>query len=192
MHTAKNLTLLKELTDNYLMELVQGGDFSKMGVLYERYHRRVFAYFYRCTSDQSKSEDLVHNVFMRLLKYRDSFKGEGQFVHWLFTIVRNTWFDLNRKKDVLKHADDLDGIRENVVAESNDEEADYKNDRIKLMRRAMEELSSEKREAILLSRYEGLKYTEIASICECSVSAIKTRVQRGLIDLKRIMQELES
>ena len=192
MQATKNLSLLKELTDNYLMELVQGGDFSKMGVLYERYHRRVFAYFFRCTSDQSKSEDLVHNVFMRLLKYRDSFRGEGQFVHWLFTVVRNTWFDLSKKKDVLKHADELDSMRETATQASDEDGEDYKNDRIQLMRRAMEKLSSEKREAIIMSRYEGLKYTEIASICECSVSAIKTRVQRGLIDLKRIMQELES
>jgi len=189
--TMKNLTLLKELTDNYLMSMVKEGDLSKMGVLYERYNRRVYAYFYRCTAEQSRSEDLVHNVFMRLIKYRNSFTGEGQFVHWLFTVVRNTWFDQNRKKDILKYAEDLEERQIEDVTE-NEDVNDFRNDRIMRMRKAIQLLNPEKREAIILSRYEGLKYDEIAKICECSVSAIKTRVQRGLVDLKKIMQQLES
>ena len=173
------------------MSRVTEGDLGKMGVLYERYNRRVYAYFYRCTAEQAKSEDLVHNVFMRLIKYRNSFTGDGQFVHWLFTIVRNTWYDQNRKKDILKHAEDIEETQSELNTEDEDVN-DFKNDRIRRMRKAIQLLTPEKREAILLSRYEGLKYEEIADIAECSISAIKTRVQRGLLDLKRIISQLES
>jgi len=190
----KNLTLLEEKSDNYLMNLVCEGDLSKMGLLYERYHRRVFAYFFRCSTNQAMSEDLTHNVFIRLIKYRQSFTGKGEFVHWLFTVVRNTWIDQHGKKgkDVLTHSKELVEVENQIVDEDTECENDFKNKRMACMRKALLKLSPEKREAIILSRYEGLKYDEIAKIAECSVSAIKTRVQRGLLDLRNIMTQLEN
>lgn len=193
-HMLKKLTLLKKLSDNYLMNQVREGDLTKMGVLYERYHRRVFAYFFRCSANQPMSEDLTHNVFVRLIKYRESFTGSGEFVHWLFTVVRNTWLDQHGKteKDVLKKSRNLDEVENKVVLDNEEGENEFKENRISCMRKALQMLSPEKREAIMLSRYEGLRYEEIAEISECSISTIKTRVQRGLLDLKNIMLQLET
>lgn len=190
----KNLTLLEKLSDNALMNQVRGGDLTKMGILYDRYYRRVFAYFYRCSTDQVMSEDLTHNVFVRLIRYRHSFAGKGEFVHWLFTVVRNTWLDQHSRtrKNVLEKSRTLDEVEHQVVLATEEDESEVSEKRITCMRKALQMLSPEKREAIMLSRYEGLRYEEIAKISECSISAIKTRVQRGLLDLKNIMLQLET
>ena len=61
---------------------VKAGDVEKLGLLYKRYSRRLFGFFYRMTSSASVSEDLVQNVFMRMLKYKHSYSDSGNFEAW--------------------------------------------------------------------------------------------------------------
>jgi len=182
---------LEELTDNHLMMKVQGGDLSKMGLLYERYNRDLFAYFFRCSGDQSHSEDLVHNVFIRLIRYRHTFRGQGEFAYWLFATARNVWLDEARSKNVLKKSDELTEVEVSKSMDRNPEQEYQRKEQSRILAMALKELSHEKREAIVLSRYQGLKYKEIAEIANCSENAIKSRVQRGLIELREIMQKIE-
>jgi RNA polymerase sigma-70 factor (ECF subfamily) len=67
-------------TDSEIMKMVQRGDVNKLGLLYEKYHKDLYQYFYRLTRQREKSEDLVHNVFIKVMKYSKNFKGQGQ--HW--------------------------------------------------------------------------------------------------------------
>lgn len=182
---------MEELTDNHLMRKVQSGDLSKMGLLYERYNRDLFAYFFRCSGDQNQSEDMVHNVFVRLIKYRHTFGGHGEFAYWLFATARNVWLDEARSKNVLKKSDELTEVQASTSLERNPEQQYDRKEQSALLARALKELSEEKREAIILSRYQGLKYKEIAEIANCTENAIKSRVQRGLIELREIMQKIE-
>ena len=172
------------------MKEVQQGDLQKMGLLYERHRREVFAYFYRCTADRSQSEDLVQSVFLRLIKYRHTFTGEGQFVYWLFATARNAWYDEHRKKDPLKHKD---AWPQQEDVQDHDQPDFYveRQERRHIVQQALQRLSAEKREAIVLSRFHGLKYHEIAVIAHCSENAIKSRVQRGLLELKNLMEHIE-
>ncbi len=70
---------MQELTNNVLMLKVKSGDLDKLGLLYERHKKRLFGFFYKMNSDASLSEDLVQNVFVRMLKYKHTFTGEGSF-----------------------------------------------------------------------------------------------------------------
>ncbi len=76
---------------------VKSGDTDKLGLLFERYNRALFGYFMRMTGCPSLSEDLVQDVFVRILKYRHTYKDEGSFMTWLFRIARNTHIDHYRK-----------------------------------------------------------------------------------------------
>ncbi len=173
------------------MNKVQAGDLSKMGLLYERYNRDLFAYFFRCCGDQNKSEDLVHSVFVRIIKYAHNFEGHGQFNYWLFATARNVWFDEHRKKEPVKKSDSWDQNIHDTETVHSPEDVMQKKERKHLLKKAMMMLSPEKREAIELSRFQGLKYKEIASIANCTENAIKSRVQRGIIELKEIIEKLE-
>ena len=77
---------------------VKNGDTHKLGLLYERYKKRLFGFFYQMNKDASLSEDLVQNVFVKILKYKHTYTEESKFVVWLFQIARNTSYD-NFKKN---------------------------------------------------------------------------------------------
>ena len=173
------------------MRKVQEGDFGKMSLLYERYHRDLFGYFFRLTNDGGTSEDMVQNVFYRMLKYRNSYRGEGKFVYWMYSVAKNVWFDRHRKKEPTFRASELKTINERPDRERNPEELMERDEKTLLLRKALMQLSPEKREAIILSRYQGMKYQEIARLSGCSENAIKSRVQRGLLELKSILERIE-
>ena len=88
-------------TDNELMEAVKDGRVEKLAVLFERYHVALFNFFLRLTGDRAASEDLVQDVFMRILKYRAGFQSEGRFAVWMFQIARNAHVDHLRKRKPL-------------------------------------------------------------------------------------------
>ena len=80
--------------------MVQAGDLEKIGLLFERYKQILFAYFYRNTNHIHTSEDLVQNVFLRIIKYRQRFKGYGKFTTWMYHIARNVYLDYDKKNKV--------------------------------------------------------------------------------------------
>ncbi len=174
------------------MKKVQAGDLSKMGLLYERYSRDLFGYFYRCTGDRTRSEDLVQNVFERIIKYSHTFAGHGEFSYWLFATARNVWFDQNRRKQRVTYQEEIDEEAHPDYTTLAPDETLHRKERHELLQQALQELSPEKREAIVLSRYQGFKYKEIAKMADCSENAIKSRVQRGLIELRELVEKLET
>ena len=76
---------------------VRDGEVEKLGVLFERHQRMLFNFFVRLTNDRELSEDLVQEVFFRMLKYRDTFQSGNPFRAWMFQVARNAHFDALRK-----------------------------------------------------------------------------------------------
>lgn len=180
------------LEDKYLMQKVQEGDLSKMALLYERHHRDLFGYFYRLTNHPAKSEDMVQSVFYRLLKYRHTYRGEGKFVYWMYSVAKNIWLDKLKKKNIVDFEGDEKAMARHPDTARNAEDLLLATERKSLLKLALQQLSAEKREAIVLSKFQGLKYQEIAHLANCTENAIKSRVQRGLLELKDIMLKLEN
>ena len=75
------------------MRAVRDGDVAKLGVLFERHHRPVFEFLVRMTGDRTAAEDLVQDVFVRMLKYRATYRDVGSFETWMFRIARNARAD---------------------------------------------------------------------------------------------------
>lgn len=170
---------------------VKSGDTEKLGLLFERYNRPLFGYFMRITGCRQSSEDLVQNVFVRILKYRHTYKDDGAFSPWLYRIARNTHVDYYRKR---QHGVAVDEITEpdQLPGKNNEEDRDSDNDhRLILMKKALDQLSPDKKEVLILSRYQGLKYHEIAEILECSVSTVKVRVFRALNEMRLLISNME-
>jgi len=174
------------------MKRVQSGDFSKLSLLYERYHRDLFGYFYRLTRDGAKSEDMVQILFYRLLKYRHSFKGKGKFVYWMYAVAKNVWLDAIQRKDPTRHTDEVSVLADKPSYEKNADELLEVKERKELLESAMQQLSPDKREAIVLSRFQGLKYKEIAALSGCTENTIKSRIKRGLEELREIILRVEN
>ncbi|WP_318343946.1 RNA polymerase sigma factor [Flagellimonas baculiformis] len=183
---------MQTLTDNVLMLKVKSGDLDKLGLLYERHKKRLFGFFYNMGNNPSISEDLVQNVFVRILKYRHSFTGEGPFTAWMFSMARNVGNDHYKKIS-------REGVSRGIAPEQVDKgTGDYLNETMDLqgdalmLNRALGLLPAEKREILLLSKYRELKFQEIGEILGCSEGAAKVRVHRALKDLKTIFLQLET
>ncbi len=176
-------------TDTQLMLSVRDGAVANLAPLFERHHVRLYNYYVKLTGDRELSEDMVQDVFLRILKYRHTFRGEGQFTTWMFSIARNVQTDYARRwrrEEPLQDDEDLADESEGPPAGGA---TDGRYD-VGLVQDALLRLSSEKREALILSRYQGLKYSEIAAISGCSVEAVKVRVHRAVRDLRKIFFQL--
>ncbi len=176
-------------TDNDLMEEVRDGRVEKLAVLFERYQTMLYNFFLRLTGNRAASEDLVQEVFMRVLKYRAGYLGDSRFNVWLFQIARNTHIDHLRKQ---KAALPLDEQHAETPAREPRPEAVYEaGEEAELVRRALDRLPVQKREILVLFRFQNLKLREIADLTGVQVGTVKAQVHRALKDLGRIYLELQ-
>ncbi len=175
--------------DNQLMLQVKAGDLDKLGVLFERYKLPLYRYFYLRTGDSAASEDLVQNVFVRIIRYRERFQPVGQFKSWMFSIAHNLGIDHQKKRALRRKLGDT---LEDERIESRTAEEDLLDcERLALLEKALRRLRGDYREILILSRYQELKYHEIGEILGCSEGAVKTRIHRALKELKNLYRELE-
>ncbi len=180
---------MNDLPDNHLMMMVRNGDLDKLGVLFERYKSRLFRYFYLHTGDQPVSEDLVQNVFIRILRFRERFEPMGEFRSWMFTIAYHAKVDHFRSN---KYASRCDAMGENdlITGETAEDEM-IRRENVSRLEEALRRLRDDYREVLILSRYEGLKYGEIGEMIGCSQGAVKVRIHRAIHELREIFDGLE-
>ncbi len=173
---------------------VKNGDLDKLGLLFERYKKPLYGFFYGLTRKQDISEDLIQNTFFRILKYRHLFREQaesngGEFRAWMFHIARNVHLDQHRRKKIL--SDDLENWQDRIGHMENKATEIQQSEELQLLTVALDKLPLEKREVILLSKFEEMKYNEIGEVLGCSEGAVKVKVFRALQELKAIYKQLE-
>ena len=84
--------------DNALMEQVAAGQTGQLAILFERHHRPLFRYFVSMHRDRQVAEDLVQDVFFRMLRYRGTYNPAQPFTAWMYQIARNAGVDHSRKR----------------------------------------------------------------------------------------------
>jgi RNA polymerase sigma-70 factor (ECF subfamily) len=169
------------------MVAVQRGDLEQLGGLFDRYQRPLFAFFVGMTANPAAAEDLVQEVFLRVLKFRHTYRPGSRFRTWVYEIARNTGYDRLRT-----------GSREAPLDETFQPEAgdEHPVDRLvadedaRLLREALVSLPPDKREVLVLSRFQGMRYDEVAALLGCEVGAVKVRVHRALKLLRARFMEL--
>jgi len=173
--------------DNVLMQKVRDGDLAKMAILFERHHRALFRYFVRLTGNRELSEDLVQDVYFRMLKYRQTYRDGHPFASWMYQVARNAHIDSaqKRKAEVFEMP-----MEEPASGEPDASEVLSRRQDIGLLRRALAALPVEKREVLVLSRFQNLKYEQVADILACDVGTVKVRVYRAIKALSQIFFEL--
>ncbi|MFC1528680.1 RNA polymerase sigma factor [Candidatus Latescibacterota bacterium] len=171
------------LKDHDIMLAVRDGDVEKLGLLFEKHHKRLYNYFLLETKNQQASEDLVQDVFYRMLKYRHTYHSEGKLMTWMFKIARNARIDYYREHSAqpvpIEEGDDF------VSSDPNPLENLEQQSEIDLLRKAVDELSGDKREIIIMSRFNNMRYEEIGKVLGCTVGTVKVRVYRAIKELTR-------
>lgn len=175
--------------DEKLMSQIQEGRTEMLAILFERYHVRLFNFFLRLTSDRLLSEDLVQEVFLRILKYRNSFRGESKFSTWMYQIGRNALIDNVRAR---RPEVSIEEVWKQQPSDTRlpPEQAEVSQESA-LLARALQRLPLHKREILLMCRFQNLKYREIADLLACSIESVKVQVHRSLKELRKHYLDLQ-
>ena len=172
------------MTDEQLMLAVKAGNLDRMSVLFERYHKRLYNFFYKVNYNQLLSEDLTQNVFEKIIRYRNSYSQHYAFKSWMFQIARNARIE-HFKKYGSKRTEDLDlshlDLGEDTVSIAID-----KQEQMVFLKKAMTQLNEEQREILMLTRYQGMKYRAVGTLLGCSEGAVKVKVYRAIKQLRQI------
>ncbi len=178
---------MNHLSDQELMRIVQAGDLSPASEIYDRYSGRIYNFAFRFLKNAEAAEDAVQEVFVKMIKYANQFHGDAKLSTWLFSITANWCRDYLRKADnKSKETEDVLISLPAPLEHGPDRALEQREDELRVQR-ALQALTPEQREAILLSRYQGLSYAEIAQIAGCSEGAVKTRVFRAMETLKKAL-----
>ena len=175
-----------QVTDEQLMAAVRDGEVGRLGELFDRHGRLFYGYFVKLTGDPDASNDLLQDMFLRILKYRQSYRGMSTFKTWAFSIARNMATDHHgrgRREVPLEAASDKHAPA--VLPINNLEKARE----VRMLHEAFALLPTDKRELLVLTHFERLPYSEVADMLSCSMSALKTRVHRAVKDLRTIFLE---
>ncbi len=161
------------------MVQVREGKVKLLGELFERHADNLYRFLSRHTNHPGISEDIVQEVFFRILKYRHTFRGDAPFSVWMYQLARNAANDHFKK---WKHENIVDVFPEQHEETTN--ESMLLKEQSHFLQLALKNLAPEKREVLLLSRFQGLKYEEIGKILQCPVGTVKARVHFALRDLR--------
>jgi RNA polymerase sigma factor (sigma-70 family) len=177
------------MTDEIIMEAVKNGNLQQASLLFERYNKRIFNFLARMTMDREVAEDLTQNVFLRMIKYRNSYREGNKFHSWIYQVARNVFSD-HYQSNKNKKADFVDVEKMGDRMADNDESSRM-DEQEKLLQRSMAMLNEEQRELLVLTRFQQMKYEDVAVIMNTTVANIKVKVHRAIGKLREHYFELE-
>jgi RNA polymerase sigma-70 factor (ECF subfamily) len=159
-----------------------------MALLFQRYHQPLYGFLYHMTGQKEASEDMVQNVFYRMLRSRHTFTGQGEFRTWMYHLARNVLKDHLKKAGRHRSMTDWE---DRIADDDLIEEQLERKQELGMLQQKIGSLSPESREVLVLSRYQDLKYTEIAGVLDISVAAVKVRIHRAIRQLKMLYLQTE-
>jgi len=167
---------------------VRDGEVDELGILFERHHARVYSFCLRMTGDRETAGDMVQETFVRMLKYRETYREQGAFRAWMYRLARNVCVDHFRATG--REIPEEESVLDRPSPEAPPNERAARRQELRLLERALRRLSVEKRETLLLARFGAMPYTEIAETLGCTVSAVKVRVHRAVRELREIYSKM--
>ena len=179
-------------TDEELVTAFRAGNLSAFDELVQRWERKIQGAVYRIMGSGEDARDLTQETFLRAYRGLSTFKSEARFSSWLYQIALNLCRDRLRQKKgrTLVGIDDLDpttAARIDRIAPTAHEQVEAR-DLSELVSAAMAELPEEQREVIVLKEYQGLTFQEIADLMRVPVSTVKTRLYRGLVQMREHLE----
>jgi len=154
------------------MQTVSEGNLDAMTYIFERYNVRLYNFYYQMVKDVAICEDLTQNVFLKVIKYKHSYKG-GKFASWIFKIARNLFYDHYQEQKKTQAFEDIDDVTGEL-----DEETIEKEEEVSHLMRVLNNLNEKDKELIVMNRINGIKYEQIAEIVGSNTTAVKTKIHR--------------
>lgn len=179
--------------DLQLVEQCMAGNEAAWEELVRVHTRRVYSVCYRFTGTPSEAQDLTQDVFLRVFKTLRTFRaGEGSFSVWLNRLTRNLLIDHYRRTRQERNTDSLEEqlptIEESTAMSARTDGMLAGREASELLQGALQRLSPELREAVILRDVEELEYKEIALVLNVPEGTVKSRLNRGRAELARVLR----
>jgi RNA polymerase sigma-70 factor (ECF subfamily) len=180
--------------DLQLMARVKAGDAEAFNTLMKRNEKTVVNLVYRFTGNREVADDLAQDVFLRIYRASARFQAKAKFFTFLYTVTLNVCRNY-RAKAQRRQTTSLDATRkgqngsdmparELVDPIGSAEEQVSRLELSAMVREAVDSLPEQQREAVILQRFHGLAYEEIAETLNLSIPAVKSRIHRAKLNLK--------
>lgn len=171
----------KQLTDKELIHKVHNGSKEALNAIIDRYYDEIYRFCLYLTGQETDSYDITQEVFLRFIKYVDSYEYRN-LKGYLLIIARNLC------RDYFHHRKDTACIEDISYLGVEDAHLGGLENRM-LLWNALGQLPVSQREIILLRIYEELRFHEIADMLGCNLSTVKSRFRLGVRHLRQIMEE---
>ncbi|MBI1749467.1 MAG: sigma-70 family RNA polymerase sigma factor [Acidobacteria bacterium] len=183
--------------DAQLVQQCLRGDGSAWEELVRRHTRRVYNLCYRFTGQPHAAEDLTQEVFLRVYRTLGSYKAiHGGFTTWMTSVTRNLLIDHYRrtKKDRVTSSLDEEAtmakLEEKASSTRRPDQIAVAKELSMQVQRALGKLSPDLREAVILRDLQGLDYREIQDVLRVPDGTVKSRINRGRIELARLLEQM--
>ena len=182
--------------DASLVERCLSGEQGAWDELIKTHTKRVFAICYRFTGRDNEAQDLTQDVFLRVFKTLASFRaGEGSFVVWLTRLTRNLLVDHYRRTKYERVTDNIEDklpiLEERTAQFSRTDGLLAGREAGELLQEALQKLSPELREAVILRDLQEMEYREIAGVLAVPEGTVKSRLNRGRAELARVLRRMK-
>ena len=185
---------------NALVRRCVAGDAAAWQEIVQQYNRRIYNICYRFSGSSDDAADLTQEVFIKIYRTLGTFDGSrAAFMTWVTTVTRNLLVDHFRKGKYDRVTDSLDATPGNQeeglsIAEQLEDQRSSPEQRVqsqetqKMVQAALQKLSPELREAVILRDLQDLDYKEIAIVLKVPEGTVKSRINRGRTELARLLQ----
>tara|TARA_R110000868_G_scaffold32183_7_gene117332 strand:- start:37234 stop:37824 length:591 start_codon:yes stop_codon:yes gene_type:complete len=176
----------KSLKDNDLVALAKEGDMKALGALMEKYDPILTQVLRKYVKDLHELQDIKQDVFCKLMKSIDKFRGDSAFYTWLYRIAVNTaknYLLSYDKRNTIKEVDmdKIESSLENIFAKDTENPElfiEYSNTQESIFH-IMDKLPLDLRTSLILRDFEGLTYNDISYVMGCPLGTIKSRIFRA-------------
>lgn len=190
------------VSDEELVRLFNDGDASAFEALARRYQRPLFNFILRSVRERDRAEELLQDVFLKVVQRSSEFQGNSKFSTWLYTIARNLCIDTSRKMVFRRHrsldaplsAADAEGATMLDRVAGDEPAADRAvigQDLQERISAAIDELPEEQREVFLMREVSNMAFKDIADVVGVPENTVKSRMRYALERLQRALSEYE-
>ena len=183
-----------KLTDEKLIARFQDGDINAYNELVDRYKDRLLNFVFRYFNNREQAEDVVQETLIKLYTHASYYKNIAKFSTWLYTIAKNNALT-ELRKNKRKRTDSLwtnEGKPIDIETKGDSLEKTVHNEiAVEALNRYLDEIPENFRIAVVLRDFQELSYEEISKILEIPIGTIKSRINRGRIQLSEKMKHFK-
>jgi RNA polymerase sigma-70 factor (ECF subfamily) len=160
-----------------------------------RHTRRIYNLCYRFTGNSTEAEDLTQDVFLRIYRTLPSYRAvHGGFATWMTSVTRNLLIDHYRRtrRDRMTSSldDELQHLEDKFVSADRPDHRAQVGELSAQVQKALQKISPDLREAVILRDLQGLEYNEIQHVLQVPEGTVKSRINRGRIELARALEQM--